>query len=185
MRPSLFAALLALAFALSSASAQEPSPTPSPSPKASPSGTSSTSTSTDAHSPTSTSTEVRSPTSTSTEAHTSGNVTVTGGAGAGSTTVNIHNDAQAAQKKMTGTVKAVHADISHVELVLANGKTSGFYVNGDTTYVKGPGFSGLADLKPGTRVVVDSKMEGEKKIATSVQLTGTKKASPAAPAPKD
>ena len=182
MRLSLFAALLALAFALSSASAQEPSPTPSPSPKASPSGTSSTST--DAHSPTSTSTEVRSPTSTSTEAHTSGNVTVTGGAGAGNTTVNIHTDAQAAQK-MTGTVKAVHADISHVELVLADGKTSGFYVNGDTKYVKGSGFSALADLKPGTRVVVDTKMEGDKRIATSVQLTGTKKASPAAPAPKD
>ena len=167
MRLSLFAALVALAFALSSASAQESSPTPSPSPKASPSGTSSTSTSTDAHSPTSTSTEVRSPTSTSTEAHTSGNVTVTGGAGAGSTTVNIHNDAQAAQKKMTGTVKAIHADISHVELVLADGKTSGFYVNGDTKYVKGPGFSALADLKPGTRVVVDSKMEGDKKIAAN------------------
>ena len=184
MRLSLFAALLALAVALSSASAQEPSPTPPPSPKPTPSGTSSTSTSTDAHSPTSTSTEVRSPTSTSTEAHTSGNVTVTGGAGAGSTTVNIHTDAQAAQK-MTGTVKAVHADISHVELVLADGKTSGFYVNGDTKYVKGAGFSALADLKPGTRVVVDTKMEGDKKVATSVQLTGTKKASPAAPAPND
>jgi hypothetical protein len=45
-----------------------------------------TSTSTEVRSPTSTSTEVRSPTSTSTDAYTSGNVTVTGGAGRGATT---------------------------------------------------------------------------------------------------
>lgn len=82
-------------------------------------------------------------------------------------------------------MKAVHADISHVELVLADGKTSGFYVNGDTKYVKGPGFSALEDLKPGTRVVVDTKQEGDKRVATSVQLTGTRKASPAAPPPND
>ena len=51
-------------------------------------------TSTEVRSPTSTSTEVRSPTetstSTSTDAYTAGNVTVTGGAGAGATTVRIH-----------------------------------------------------------------------------------------------
>jgi hypothetical protein len=41
-------------------------------------------------SPTSTRTEVRSPTSTSTEAYTAGNVTVTGGAGDGDTSVNIY-----------------------------------------------------------------------------------------------
>jgi hypothetical protein len=45
-------------------------------------------------SPTSTRTEVRSPTSTSTEAYTSGNVTVTGGAGDGATSVNIYPPAQ-------------------------------------------------------------------------------------------
>jgi len=46
----------------------------------------------DVRSPTSTRTEVRSPTSTSTEAYTRGNFTstVTGGAGAGATTVHIH-----------------------------------------------------------------------------------------------
>lgn len=49
-----------------------------------------TSTSTEVRSPTSTSTEVRSPTSTSTDAYTQGNVTVTGGAGAGATSVNIY-----------------------------------------------------------------------------------------------
>ena len=48
------------------------------------------STSTDVRSPTST--DVRSPTNTSTQAHTSDNVTVTGGAGAGNTSVNIYPD---------------------------------------------------------------------------------------------
>ena len=49
-------------------------------------------TSTEVRSPTSTSTEVRSPTktSTSTDATTTGNITVTGGAGAGATTVTVH-----------------------------------------------------------------------------------------------
>lgn len=51
-----------------------------------------TSTSSDVKSPTATSTEVRSPTSTSTEAYTAGNftATVTGGAGAGATSVSIN-----------------------------------------------------------------------------------------------
>jgi hypothetical protein len=44
----------------------------------------------DVRSPTSTRTEVRSPTSTATHAYTSDNITVTGGAGAGNTTVHIH-----------------------------------------------------------------------------------------------
>lgn len=48
-----------------------------------------TSTSTEVRSPTSTSTEVRSPTSTSTDAYTRGNITVTGGAGAGATSVHV------------------------------------------------------------------------------------------------
>jgi len=54
-----------------------------------------TRTSSDVRSPTRTSTEVRSPTNTSTEAYTAGNftATVTGGAGAGATTVNIYPSA--------------------------------------------------------------------------------------------
>jgi hypothetical protein len=78
-------------------------------------------TSTDVRSPTSTSTEVRSPTetstSTSTDAYTAGNVTVTGGAGAGSTTVRIHQQkvpesargSQKPQRKPWDNVPRVHA----------------------------------------------------------------------------
>jgi len=66
---------------------------PSPAPATGRDSATSTSTSTEVRSPTSTSTstEVRSPTSTSTQAYTAGNftVTVTGGAGAGDTTVVI------------------------------------------------------------------------------------------------
>lgn len=84
--------------------------------------------------------------------------------------------------KMMGTVKAVHADMNHVELTMADGKTSGFYVNSDTKYVKGSGAAALADLRPGTRVVVDTKKDGDKTIATNVKLSAeTKKASTEAP----
>ena len=87
--------------------------------------------------------------------------------------------------KMMGTVKAVHADMNHVELTATNGKTSEFYVNSDTKYVKGSGVTSLADLKPGTRVVVEGAMEGTKLTAKSVRLSaGTKKTAAAAPAHK-
>jgi hypothetical protein len=87
--------------------------------------------------------------------------------------------------KMMGTVKAVHADMNHVELTTANGKTGEFYVNGDTKYVKGSGAASLADLQPGTRVVVEGAMEGNKLTAKSVRLSaGTKKTTAAAPAHK-
>lgn len=78
-------------------------------------------TSTEVRSPTSTSTEVRSPTetstSTSTDAYTAGNVTVTGGAGAGATTVKIHQHkmpesdkgSERPQRKPWAGVPAVHA----------------------------------------------------------------------------
>ena len=60
-------------------------------------------------SPTSTRTEVRSPTSTSTEAYTSGNVTVTGGAGDGATSVNIYPPAQP-KLVLSGGPASVYAD---------------------------------------------------------------------------
>ena len=58
-------------------------------------------TSSEVRSPTSTSTEVRSPTSTSTEAYTADNftATVTGGAGAGATSVNIYPGKQQSKEK--------------------------------------------------------------------------------------
>ena len=88
-------------FSYSGVSAQTPVPTPaaSPTPVASPipaasptpvTAATGNGSSTGNDSSTSTSTEVRSPTSTSTWAYTAGNVTVTGGAGDGATTVNIY-----------------------------------------------------------------------------------------------
>jgi hypothetical protein len=57
-------------------------------------------------------------------------------------------------------------------------------VTSDTKYVKGSAAASLADLTPGTRVVVEAATEGTRMIAKSVRLsTGTtKKATPAAPA---
>ena len=72
--------------------------------------------------------------------------------------------------KIIGTVKAVHVDMNHVEVTTKDGKTAGFYVNAETKYSKGGAKLSLSDLKPGTRVVVEGKMEGDKTIATSVQV---------------
>ena len=85
--------------------------------------------------------------------------------------------------KMMGTVKAVHADMNHVELTMAGGKTGEFYVNGDTKYTKGSAVAALTDLKPGTRVVADIKMDGDKMVATSVKLSGRSKTAAPAAAP--
>lgn len=82
--------------------------------------------------------------------------------------------------KMMGTVKAVHADMNHVEITNKNGKTEGFYVNADTKYVKGSTQLSLSDLKAGTRVVVDAKMDGQNMVATVVRLGGATKAAPKA-----
>jgi hypothetical protein len=72
--------------------------------------------------------------------------------------------------KMMGTVKAVHADINHVEIATARG-TSGFYVDANTKYLRGTTKLTLADLKPGTRVVVEAKAEGEKMTAVQVKVS--------------
>lgn len=71
--------------------------------------------------------------------------------------------------RMMGTVKAVHADMNHVEITTTKG-TSGFYVDANTRYVRGSSRLTLADLKPGTRVVVNAKGEGEKMTAVEVRL---------------
>lgn len=81
--------------------------------------------------------------------------------------------------KLTGVVKAVHADASHVELEAKDGKPQGFYVSAATKYRHGSKAASLADLKPGTRVVVTGKTEGERLVATEVKL-GAAKSAPAA-----
>jgi hypothetical protein len=78
--------------------------------------------------------------------------------------------------KMMGTVKAVHADMNHVEITTKAGKTEGFYVNADTRYLKGTTKLSLSDLTPGTRVIVDARMDGEKMLATVVKVGGATKA---------
>lgn len=74
--------------------------------------------------------------------------------------------------KMMGTVKAVHADMNHVEITTAKGATTGFYVDAKTKYLRGSTKLALADLKPGTRVVVDATAEGEKMTAVQVKVAG-------------
>src|SRR5688572_16759881 len=61
-----------------------------------------------------------------------------------------------ATQKMMGTVKAVHADMNHVELATKDG-VKGFYVNASTRFFRGGAKIAFADLKPGSRVVVQAK----------------------------
>jgi hypothetical protein len=72
--------------------------------------------------------------------------------------------------KLMGTVKAVHADMNHVEITVKGGKVSGFYVTPTTKYVQGKKAATLADLKPGARVVVQGTMENDKMTAARVQF---------------
>ena len=79
--------------------------------------------------------------------------------------------------RMMGTVKAVHADMNHVELTTTKG-TEGFYVDAKTKYVRGSTRLALADLKPGARVVVKARTEAGKMIANEVKVSGAPAASP-------
>ena len=74
--------------------------------------------------------------------------------------------------KLMGTVKAVHADTSRVEITTMDGKAADFYVGPETKYLRGTAPAGVADLKTGTRVVVETKPAGEKTMATVVKLGG-------------
>jgi hypothetical protein len=83
--------------------------------------------------------------------------------------------------KLMGTVKAVHADDGRVELTTKDGKTTDFYVSAQTKYMKGSAAASLADVKAGARIVVDTKVEGPKTMATMVKLApdpGKKAAAP-------
>jgi hypothetical protein len=84
--------------------------------------------------------------------------------------------AHGATRKMMGTIKAVHADMNRVEIT-ANKGTTGFYVDANTKYVRGGATLALADLKPGTRVIVTARTEGEKVIADEVKVAGHSPAS--------
>jgi hypothetical protein len=75
--------------------------------------------------------------------------------------------------KLMGTVTTVHADMSHVELKDAKGVVQSFYVDKATKITKGKDEMTLADLKPGTRVVVEGKKTGERLVATMVRVGGT------------
>ena len=77
--------------------------------------------------------------------------------------------------KMMGTVTAVHAAMNHVEITTAKGAAA-FYVDASTKYLRGATRLTLADLKPGTRVVVEARGEGQKMTAVQVRVS----ASPAA-----
>jgi hypothetical protein len=73
--------------------------------------------------------------------------------------------------KMMGTVKAVHAEMRHVELTMKDGSTRGFLVDAKTKYVRGSERLALADLTPGTRVAVTAKGDGDKMTAVEVRLS--------------
>jgi hypothetical protein len=85
--------------------------------------------------------------------------------------------------KMMGTVTAVHAEMNHVQMT--DGKTDkavDFYVDAKTKILKGATALTLQDLKPGTRIVVSGKTEGERMLATEVKVgDATKETAPPAP----
>ena len=74
--------------------------------------------------------------------------------------------------KLMGTVKAVSTDTSKVEITTTGGKPAEFYVTPATKYLKGTAAASLADLKAGARLVVETKVEGEKTVATLVKIGG-------------
>lgn len=81
--------------------------------------------------------------------------------------------------KMSGTVKAVHADLNHVELDDKAGQAQAFYVDANTKYLRGSKAATLAELKPGTRVVVNAKTVGDRMVAVEVKVGGKPAGKPA------
>ena len=73
-------------------------------------------------------------------------------------------------KKVMGTVKAVHAEMNHVQITTKDGKTAEFHVDANTKYYKGSTSASLADLAPGTRITVDTKADGQRTVATVVRI---------------
>jgi hypothetical protein len=81
--------------------------------------------------------------------------------------------------KLMGTVTAVHADKGHVELKDAKGAAQSFYVVKETKILKGKETVALAELKAGTRVVVEAKTTDGRLVASEVRVGGTQPAAAA------
>lgn len=67
-----------------------------------------------------------------------------------------------------GTVTA--ADASHVEVKTRDGKTISVLLDKDTKFVNGKKTASQADLKPGTRIMIDAAGAGDKLTAKEVHL---------------
>jgi hypothetical protein len=72
--------------------------------------------------------------------------------------------------KIMGTVTAVHAEKSHVEMKDTKGAAQSFYVDKTTKITKGKDAVALADLKPGTRVAVEAKTTNGRMVASEVKV---------------
>jgi len=81
-------------------------------------------------------------------------------------------------KKIMGTVKAVHAEMNHVQITTKDGQTAEFYVDANTRYLKGGKSVALSELAPGTRVIVDTRTDGQRTLATTVRIGGAPKTAP-------
>jgi hypothetical protein len=154
-------------------------------------------TSTEVRSPTSTSTEVRSPTetstSTSTDAYTAGNVTVTGGAGAGATTVKIHQHkmpesdkgSERPQRKPWAGVPAVHAAGKNPRgRTLAQWKTMRARQDAKLEKIRREREARAAKRNPGTGLVTTALAHSAagRKATSALKKLFSKKKNPAAQA---
>jgi hypothetical protein len=72
--------------------------------------------------------------------------------------------------KIMGTVTAVQADSTHIEVKTTEGKVVTIQVTPDTKYLAGSKPAALSDLVVGARVVVTAKMEQQKTIATEIKV---------------
>jgi hypothetical protein len=72
--------------------------------------------------------------------------------------------------KIMGTVTSVHADSTHIEVKTKEGTVVTIQVTPETKYLAGSKAAALSDLVAGTRVVVTTKMEQQKTIATEIKV---------------
>ena len=72
--------------------------------------------------------------------------------------------------RIMGTVTAVHAEKSHVEMKDTQGAAQSFHVDKTTKITKGKDAVALADLTPGTRVAVEAKTTNGRMVASEVKV---------------